>query len=274
MDWKKYLGTNTRGNGDPVTALYLPQGHFIAGSFPLARRTLEWVARMTFGESAGRIIHEMNEENTTTIDGLRALSERFVQLETLRETAGLRYDPDAPKPLFAGLRVTMFDDALQLYVFRQAPFDSCVNVTIRPHLPSRDGTPQGPPLIGLEWETIGPGHDEALMLPETFGPSIRNNASAWPNTEKTNLTTVVFRIASHMPIVLPKRWSLLGFEWPANVGGIVCFGAHNEVGYLVTLPKEMAGLLIRRVGNGEMTIYGGEDHYVGDLTPHYRTQKF
>lgn len=264
MDWKKLIGTNKKGLGDPVTALYLPDGFVVATSVPLARLALRWIARLTFGETAGHLTCDLNEGDTSTIDGMNRLAERFERLENERQKGLRRYDLFAQKPLIAGLRVHQFRDALQLHAFRLAPFESSVTVTVRPHLASRDGHERGPPLVGIEWRTVGPCRDEALLLPETFGAAVRNSACSWPDTTETGLESVVFRIASHMPFFMPRRWSLLGFEWPHDQGGVVCFGGTDMVGYLVTLPKDLASPLVHRVGDGGITIIGGERFYLND----------
>lgn len=274
MDWTKRLKTNENGLGDPVTALYLPEGFVVATSFPLAGLALRWIARLTFGEAAERVTGNIVGDNAANVNGLREISERFTRLEDERQTGLQRYDTDVPKPLIAGLRVHLLEDSLQLHAFRTTPFGSSVTVTVRPHLASRDGSKDGPPLVGVEWKTVGPGRDEAMLLPETLGAPVRNNACSWPDTTETGLTSVVFRVASHMPLPMPRRWSLRGLEWPHDRGGIVCFGKDSEVGYLVTLPRELASPLVRRVGDGSITLYGGEHYYLDDRSRSPQWQKF
>ena len=264
------------GNGDPVTALWQPSGHVIAQSFPLVRDAIDWIVRLTFGPQAGAFADMfLTGDMSTTVEGLGKLAVHLDALENQREEKyDKHYSPDAPKPLMAGLRVTMHQDSLRLYAFRNAPFNSSVMLVIRPHDTEGDGTKEGPPIVGIEWTTVGPGRDEALLLPETFGAAIRNCSVAWPDTLETGLVSVRFSIASHAPLHVQKRWSLAGIEWPADRGGIVCFGGGSEVQYLVTLPKELASPLIRRIGDGSITIYGGEHFYLNDLGRRHLSQKF
>ena len=147
-------------------------------------------------------------------------------------------------------------------------------ITIRPNDAERDGSKEGPPVIGIEWETVSPCRDEGLLLPETFGAAIRTCSVAWPDTRKTNLVSVTFRLASHVPLHVPKRWSLAGIDWPAHRGGIACFGGENEVLYLVTLPRKHASPLIHSIADGSRTIYGGEHFYLDDLGRQPLFQKF
>ena len=273
MDWSAYLAENP-GGGDPVTALWQPSGFVIARSFPLASDAIAWIVRLTFGDDAGPIIRRIGERGATSLDGLRRLAVRLRSLEAKRIANEDRYAPDAQKPLMAGLRVRMLGDSLSLFAFRQAPFDSSVSLIIRPHDARRDGSAEGPPVVGIEWSTVGPGRDERLLLPETLGAALRNCSCAWPDTSETGLTSVVFRIASHIPLRMPKRWSLAGIEWPADRGGIACFGGGKDVGYLVTLPRELASPLIRNVCAGGTDIYGGESFHLNDRPPAPFPQKF
>lgn len=272
MDWKQRLDTNTEARGDPVTALYLPKGFVVAASIPFAELAIRWIARLTFGEAAERVTNELIEDHATTYDGLRAISNRFTLLADERQARLQDYDPDAPKPLIAGLRAPLFADSLKLHAFRTTPFRSSVTVTIRPYLASRDGSKDGPPLVGVEWTTVGPGRDEAMLLPETLGASVRNHACAWPDSTETGLTSVVFRLASRTPLPMFQRWSLCGIDWPHDQGGVVCFGGSGEIGYLVTLPKTLASPLIHRVVDGSREIYGSEHPYLNDRgrSPHWQ----
>ncbi len=276
MDWKNRLAENPDGNGDPVTALWQPNGHVIAQSFPLANLALEWMIGLRFPPHARRIQHALSTEpHSSYVEGLESLAGHLTDLEEERAAGDDKlYAPDAPKPPLAGLRVTMHKDSLRLYAFRNAPFNSSVTLVIRPHNAKRDGTKEGPPIVGIEWTTVGPGRDEALLLPETFAAAIRNCSVAWPDTLATGLVSVWFSVASHVPLHVPRRWSLGGFEWPADRGGIACFGGGSEVHYLVTLPKELASPLIHRIADGSITIYGGEHFYLNDLGRRHLSQKF
>ena len=68
MNWKERLAENPQGCGDPVTALWQPNGYVIASSFPLVRVALGWVARLAFGDRAQIAI----ERSTTTREIFRS----------------------------------------------------------------------------------------------------------------------------------------------------------------------------------------------------------
>jgi len=264
MEWKDCLKKNRQGKGDPVTALYLPSGFVAAESIPLACRALNWVSHIVFAGSLSRI-PRVSERDVRSSKGMKRVEDRFARAERERRAfLTRRYDPDAPKPLVSYMRVEADDKTLQVFLCRDAPFETSVSLTIRPHNPGRDGSKHGPPLVVLQWETKTQNRDEAFRLPETFGPSVRTAACAWQDSKDTGLTSVVFKVASRYPIQMPRRWSLLGIEWRENQGGVVCFGSDDMVGYLVTLPSSLSGQIVHRVADGDLTIYEGESYYLED----------
>lgn len=268
MDWSKRLSDNPEGHGDPVTALYLPSGYLVATSFPLAAFAIEWIARLSFGKDAGRVLRSgLGERTCTTVRGLHALADRFLALDGARRGSS-RYAPDEAMPVIGGLRAWKTTDGAAFHAFRVAPYRSSVTLTVRPHDARRDGTPAGPPLIGLEWEAPGPGRDEGLRLPESLAAAVRRCSVAWPDTRATGLVSVVFKAEGNLPVPVTKRWSMLGIEWPANEGGVACFDGRQSVVHLVTLPRKLASPLIRTVADGSRTLYGGESYYLDGLTRH------
>jgi hypothetical protein len=257
MDWKKRFAENPDHIGDPVAALWQPSGFVIAHSIPLASYAMGWIARLALGAAGAAFARKIDPDVAHSNTVLRRHMERVQAIEAARrlETDGRGF-VDLPKPLISTLVIMWVNGTLGLHAFRSMPFMSSVSVTIRIYDPRRDGKPEGPPAVGIEWRTVGPGRDETLRIPETFAAAIHDCSCAWSKPDDPELETIMLHRQGNAPFHVPRRWSLAGFEWAPHRGGIACFGGGKEVLHFVTLPQAYAQPVVLHITNKENLIEG------------------